>query len=59
MKNLNNGSSISIYGESFFLKATTSTSLNTPFKITSNIWDYIWWTWDLGKQNQVVVKVTV
>ncbi len=48
--------SVPIYETALPIKSTTSTSLSLPFNITSNIWDSVWWTWDLGQPNLIVVS---
>lgn len=49
--------SLPIHSEVISIKSTTSTSLSIPFNITTNIWDNIWWTWDLGQPNLIIVSV--
>jgi beta-galactosidase/beta-glucuronidase len=49
--------SIPIYSEVITIKSTTSTSLSIQFNLTSNIWDNVWWTWDLGQPNLIVVSL--
>lgn len=39
------------------IKSTTSSSLSLPFNITNNIWDNVWWTWDIGQPNLITVSV--
>lgn len=46
-----------IYSEVIQIKSTTATSLNVQFNITNNIWDNVWWTWDLGQPNLIVVSL--
>lgn len=46
----------SIYETTLPIKSTTSTSLSLPFNITNYIWDNIWWTWDLGTPNLIIVS---
>jgi beta-mannosidase len=49
--------SLPIHQEVLTIKSTTSTSLSLPFNITSSIWDNVWWTWDLGQPNLIVVSI--
>lgn len=47
----------SIYESTLTIKSTTSSSLSLPFNITNNIWESIWWTWDLGQPNLLTVSI--
>lgn len=31
--------------------------MSIPFNIINNIWDFVWWTWDLGQSNLITVSM--
>jgi len=39
------------------IKSAILTELDIPFTITNNIWDNIWWTWDLGSPNLIAISI--
>lgn len=41
------------------LKYVANVDLFIPFTIVNNIWDYVWWTWDLGVPNLININLTL
>jgi beta-mannosidase len=46
-----------LFSDSFTIKDTVLTQLDIPFTLTNNIWENVWWTWDLGQPNLISISL--
>lgn len=46
-----------LYAENISLKETILTELDIPFTLNNNVFDNVWWTWDLGQPNLISIYV--